>query len=464
MTVEEKIKGRKIGVIGMARSGMAAAMLARRFGGDVFVSDAAPGGQLTGATNRLAEAGIPFETDRHSDHLLGRDYVVVSPGVPMETEIIARLRDRGIPIFSELEFAFWACRGPVIAVTGSNGKSTTTTLIGKIFEAAGCETFVCGNIGFPFAEIADRVGEDSMAVVEVSTFQLETIADFRPKAALILNLSPDHLDRHGTFDAYRRLKYRIAENQGEDDYLIVNGDDTQIQPSEVDTGATVVKFSIGPPNSAASFVEKGELCTAVSNRVARIIPVDDIAIPGRHNLQNAAAAAVVAGLFGVSPEIVASTLRTFPGVEHRLELVDRVAGISFINDSKATNVASTVVALHAMKEPVHLILGGRDKGGSYEPLITAGRGIIKTIVVIGEAADKIFAALGKSFPIRPAGSLEAAVGLCFEAAHPGEAVLLSPSCASFDMFENFEHRGRVFKEAVAGLKKGKAKNGTLTNH
>jgi UDP-N-acetylmuramoylalanine--D-glutamate ligase len=466
MTVKERIKDRKIGIIGMARSGMAAARLALDWGGEPFVSDSAPAHKLASETERLKRDGILFETDRHSERLLACDYLVASPGVPPDIEILKKAREKGIPVFSELEFSSWACRGKTVAVTGSNGKTTTTTLMGEIFKAAGYDTFVCGNIGLPLSEVVSKTNDNSVAVVEVSTFQLEAIADFKPHVAVILNLSADHLDRHGSFAAYKALKYRIAENQTAEDFLILNKDDVEIM-NDVANGviaadAEKVFFTTTNTTEALAFVKDGFLYANYRGTESKVIHCRDIRIPGPHNLQNATAAACVAALFEISAPTIEKVLRAFPGVEHRMERVGRVAGVTFINDSKATNVDSVCWALRSVDTPIYLIAGGRDKGNSYEPLIKWGQGKVRSVIAIGEAKDKIFNALGKAFPIEFADSLEKAVQKGFELAHPGETVLLSPACASFDMFENFEHRGRVFKEAVARLKNGVKKNETVS--
>lgn len=463
MTISEKIKGRKIGVIGMARSGVAAALLARRFGGVPFVTDASPREKLATQIGRLNEAGIPFETDGHTDQLLSSDYIIISPGVPLTAEIVKRVREKNIPIFSELEFASWVCQGKIIAVTGSNGKTTTTTLLGEILKAAGLTTYVCGNIGAPFADIADQVGEDEYAVVEVSTFQLETIDQFCPDVALLLNLTPDHLDRHGSFEAYKELKFRITENQMAENLFLTNADDPETNLSKIESKATRLRFSITHSSEPDTMIRNGQLTVKHNNQLIDIIPVEKIKIFGQHNLQNAAAAALAAIKVGVKPESIAQVLANFPGVEHRLELVGKIAGIRFINDSKATNVDSTAVAIKAMTGGVHLILGGLGKGAPYTPILEAGREKILSMVLLGQAKEDIFAQLGKYFPSQFAATLEEAVAICFELARPGETVLLSPACASFDMFNNFEHRGEMFKAAVNALKTGSPTNGTLSN-
>lgn len=458
MTLSDKIQGRKVGIVGMARSGVAAAFLIRTTGGQPFVSDSAPAEKLGEHIRQLKLAAIPYETGGHSDKLLACDFLVLSPGVPLRIDILNRARDKGIPLFSEIELASWVCQGGIVAITGSNGKTTTTTLTGEILRAGGLDATVCGNIGLPFSEVAPDIPHDGLAVVEVSTFQLETIETFHPETAAILNLSPDHLDRHGSFEAYVKLKYRVAENQTDEDYLVLNQDDPILSTETINPNTTSVWFSTTQAVPLGAFVRDGYLWGIFETEPKRIIAVDDIRIPGPHNLQNAAAAVAIGMRYEVPPEAMAGVLRTFAGVEHRMEPAGKVAGVSFINDSKATNVDSVCYALRSVRTPLYLIAGGRDKGASYEPLIKYGADRIKGIIAIGEAKEKIFDELGKAFPVEMVDTLEQAVHRAFSLAHPGETVLLSPACASFDMFDNFEQRGRVFKKIVAGLKDGK------TNH
>ena len=458
MTVEEKIRGRKVGIIGMARSGVASAILAKRKGGIPFISDNARAELLTEQTKKLDGEGIAFEVGGHTEKLLACDYIVVSPGVPLTLEIIKKARAKHIPIFSELEFAAWFCKGTIIAITGTNGKTTTTVLTGEIFKAAGIPTFVCGNIGLAFTDVADQVPANGIAVVEVSSFQLETVADFRPNAAVILNITPDHLDRHGSMENYKRAKYRITENQGPKDYFIVNRDDVELVAAPAATQARRLQFSIKDDGSANTFVRDSALWIRFNGRETRVTGVDEITIAGQHNLQNAAAAVALAMTQDVPVTAMAQALKSFAGVEHRLEKTGVVAGITFINDSKATNVDSVVVALRSMRTPTYIIMGGRHKGAPYTPIIEVGKPVIKGVIAIGESREKIFNDLGKAFPVIFAATLEEAVHKGFEMAHPGETVLLSPGCSSFDMFENFEHRGQVFKQTVASLKNGKKKS------
>jgi UDP-N-acetylmuramoylalanine--D-glutamate ligase len=454
MTLKERIRSRKVGIVGMARSGLAAALLADKFGGKPFVSDAGSADNLSDAIARLTQNNILFEIGDHTDALLASDYLVISPGVPLTIPILKKAAAKGIPIFSEVEFASWFCKAPIIAITGSNGKTTTTTLVGAMFTAAGFDTVVCGNIGLPFTEVVSKVTESSVVVLEISSYQLESISEFRPHVAAILNITPDHLDRHGSIEAYARAKYRIAENQNSSDFLLLNLDDAITNPNDITTNASKLFFSTTKATSSGAYVKDGRLFYYRGGVAAPVVRKEEIIIRGPHNLQNSAAAVAIAGLFNIDADPLARVLRTFPGVEHRLEDAGKIAGVQFVNDSKATNVDSVCWALRSIETPLYLILGGRDKGATYRPLISLGQGKVKGIIAIGEAREKIFAELGKSYPTQFASSLEEAVRMAFDQAHAGETVLLSPGCASFDMFDNYEHRGRVFKDTVNGLKNG----------
>ncbi len=451
MTGKEKVRGRKIGIIGMARSGMSAAKLIKRLGGIPFVSDSAAAQLMQERVEELKKLGIEFETGGHTERLLESEYAILSPGVPKTIEIVQRMMDQGIPVFPEIELASWFCRGKIIAITGSNGKTTTTTLIGEMLHDAGIHCQVCGNIGRPFTEVVEEIDENGFAVVEVSSFQLELVEQFKPHIALILNLTPDHLDRYLDFEDYKAAKYRIAENMDERDWLILNADDPEINGEKIRSSASRIRFSIHRTLSAGVFQRGKTLVGSVGDKNFDILESGEIRIPGPHNLQNAAAASLAALLAGANPGNIAETLRKFPGVEHRLEDAGMVAGIRFINDSKATNVDSVRYALMSINTPIVLIAGGRDKAGDFRPLIEVGKGRIKEIILIGEAREKMFDVLGKDFPIQFGESMEDAVRKAYHTAGAGETVLLSPACASFDMFDNFEHRGRVFKQAVAAL-------------
>lgn len=448
----------------MARSGMAAARLVGQMGGIPFVSDIKPDHLLADEIHELKGHNIEYETGGHSERLLKSDFVILSPGISKTTPIVRKIIENGIPVFSEIELASWFCSGRIIAVTGSNGKTTTTSLIGAILSNAGVKNVVCGNIGYAFSDAAPDVPADGFAVVEVSNFQLELIEDFSPHIAMILNLTPDHLDRYDSFEDYVRAKYRVAENQKHDDFLILNADDSVIDKNGISTGAQKIYFSTTRSVPAGVYQRGGTLVGAVGGEEYDLIKTDNIRIPGPHNLQNAAAAALAALLIGVRPEKIADALEKFPGVEHRLEDVGAIAGVKFVNDSKATNVDAVCYALKSFDTPICLIAGGRDKGGDFEPIIRAGRGKIKELVLIGEAREKIFEVLGKSFPVQFAADMEEAVKKSFAAASPGDVVMLSPACASFDMYDDFEHRGREFKKAVRLLSNNHQPAEKFDNH
>ncbi len=461
MTREDRIRNRKIGILGMARSGMAVAFLAEKYGGIPFLSDHSKAELLGQETELLTASKIAFETGGHTEKLLECDYLILSPGVPLNLEILERAKERGIPFFSEIEFASWVCNCKIVAVTGSNGKTTTVSLIGEMLTAGGFDCFVCGNIGLPFSEVVDKIPPDGIAIVEISTFQLESTEDFKPDVAVILNLSPDHLDRHGTFENYKELKYRISENQNEKDLLIINKDDPEIELEKISTKAEITYFSIKSSN-ATVYADEVNLYWKQESQDQVICQTSNISIPGKHNLQNAAAAVAVAKRFKVDKTVIKKALENFPGVEHRMEEMGQIAGISFINDSKATNVGSVVCALQAIESPIYLIIGGRDKDSDFAGLIESGTGKIKSVVAIGEAKDKIFSQLGRNFKVLAGESMEDAVKQLFDLAIPGETILLSPGCASFDMYKNFEERGKHFKAVVKKLKNGKSENETVS--
>lgn len=462
----DRIKGRKVGMIGMARSGVAAALLVRELEGIPFVSDSAPQADLAEAIARLEEKKIEWECGGHSDRLLESDYIILSPGVPASIDILRKAAEIGIPILSEIELAYWVCRGRVLAVTGSNGKTTTTALLGEICKASGQPTVVGGNIGTPFSKIARRVPEDGLAVIEVSSFQLERIEQFAPYVGILLNLTPDHLDRYETFDSYCAAKFKMFENQTAEHYAVLNGDDTETMKREVSFRSRRLLFSIDEERFAAQppdgVFERGRrLFARLDGKKIDIIDTERIRIPGPHNRANAAAATAAALVCGIAPDIIAAVLERFAGVEHRLEDVAMVGGVKFINDSKGTNVDAVIVALKSIPGNINLIAGGRDKAGDFTRLLPAARGKVQHLILIGEAREKIFEQMGKDIPVVMATSMSDAVQKAFDLSHPGDTVLLSPGCASFDMYRNFEERGRDFKSIVSQLKNGKGSGTTI---
>jgi len=449
----DRVLNRQVGIIGLARSGLASAKLIKRLGGRPFVSDMLPEEKLWERVAELKEQGIPYETGGHSPRLLEHaEFIVVSPGVPNDVPIILQAEAMGIPVFSELELASWLCDANLAAITGSNGKTTTTTLLGEIFKAAGYETASAGNIGYPISEVCDRINPQGWIALEVSSFQLERIFDFKPQVAAILNLTPDHLDRYGRFEDYAETKMRIAENMTPSEYLVINADDEYLRSLAAQTEAKKIYFSSKQRISPGIYLDGDKIIYDIDDRKGDLGAIDMIKIPGPHNVYNAMAAGATALLAGVSEDVIKKVFNTFLGVEHRLEYVDTVEGVNFINDSKATNVDSVWYALQSVPEKIVLIMGGRYKGGDLARLNEFIQARVKHIVLIGEAADMMLQAFIQVTELTKALSLEEAVAFAFEIATEGDAVLLSPACSSFDMFNDFEQRGRIFKEAVSSLK------------
>ena len=442
-------------VLGAARSGLAAALLLDDKGSNVFVSDSG----LMSEEVRLAlqERDISFEDQGHSSRVFEAEFLVVSPGVPANSDVLQMAADQEIKIFSELEFASWFCTAPMVAVTGSNGKTTTTTLIGSILKEAGRTTHVAGNIGLPFSKIVSTVKEEDVVVLEVSSFQLEHISFFRPHVAVILNITPDHMDRYNhDLDAYAECKYGITSNQSSDDCLIYNMDDPWIfNRVKQDNGLQRPKklgitLSNGP--EAAGFMADGSLTLNTFATQEVLMHQNELPIRGRHNLYNSLAASVAARMMEVGSDTVRNSLSTFEGIKHRLEFVREVDGVRYVNDSKATNVNALWYALESFHEPLVLIAGGRDKGNDYSSVVPLVTERVRMLISIGESAEEVDAQLGPYAETRIiAESLEDAVQYASNLSKQGETVLLSPACSSFDMFANFEARGDAFKRLIANL-------------
>lgn len=449
-------EGKKVLVCGMARSGVSAAQCLYELGARVTISDSK-------AEEKLAEALQPLEgmdirrclgDQAQPADLESYDLAVTSPGIPMQAPILRAVQAAGVPLIGELELGAQVSRAPLYAVTGTNGKTTTTTLIGEIFRNLGKTTYVVGNIGYPFTACALRCGEEDVAVAEVSSFQLETISTFHPHIAVMCNITEDHLNRHGTMEEYIRVKERIFENMGQGDYAVLNLDDPIVRGMAERIPCAPAFFSRRQEVETGAYLEGEEVVFSLNGHKKRVLRADEIRIPGEHNLENALAATALAMLAGVPAPVVRHTLKTFPGVEHRIETVRTVEGVTYINDSKGTNVDASIRAVRAMKAPTVLLAGGYDKHTDFLPLareILASK--IHTVVVLGDTAEQIERALrAVGFEsILHAKTFEEAVLLARSCAKEGENVLLSPACASFDMFQDYEERGRVFKEIVSRL-------------
>lgn len=449
-------EGKKVLVCGMARSGVSAAQCLYELGARVTISDSK-------AEEKLAEALQPLEgmdirrclgDQAQPADLESYDLAVTSPGIPMQAPILRAVQAAGVPLIGELELGAQVSRAPLYAVTGTNGKTTTTTLIGEIFRNLGKTTYVVGNIGYPFTACALRCGEEDVAVAEVSSFQLETISTFHPHIAVMCNITEDHLNRHGTMEEYIRVKECIFENMGQGDYAVLNLDDPIVRGMAERIPCAPAFFSRRQEVETGAYLEGEEVVFSLNGHKKRVLRADEIRIPGEHNLENALAATALTMLAGVPAPVVRHTLKTFPGVEHRIETVRTVEGVTYINDSKGTNVDASIRAVRAMKVPTVLLAGGYDKHTDFLPLareILASK--IHTVVVLGDTAEQIERALrAVGFEsILHAKTFEEAVLLARSCAREGENVLLSPACASFDMFQDYEERGRVFKEIVSRL-------------
>jgi len=450
-----EVRGKKITIIGAARSGLGAARLLHANGAEVFVSDQSPAGPLTSNFLELKKLGVAFEAGGHTQRIYETDLIVISPGVPSDSPVVREAALKGIGVVSELEMASWFCTSKIVGVTGTNGKTTTVTLADSILKNAGVPSIPAGNIGTAFSSVVGEAGPETVIVLEVSSFNLDHTDSFRPAVSVLLNITPDHLNRYGgSLEKYARSKCRVFENQREGDALVYTADDAEVK-ERVEKGAPggvrPVSFGIAETSDECAWVKDGMIMMRLKGRETAVVPADEIGIPGTHNLYNSMAASLAAVLAGADEGKVAGTLKSFPGVEHRLEPVREVGGVRYVNDSKATNVESVWYAVQSFDAPIVLILGGRDKGNDYAKILEPVKKTVKSIVAIGESAAKIEKFFTGAVPVRRVDTIREAVAAASDVAVPGDVVLLSPACASFDQFDNYEHRGRVFKEAVREL-------------
>ena len=447
-----ELKNKRVLVVGLGRSGVAAALFLQDHGARVTVSDTKSEAQLQKEIALLLERGISLESGQHSERTFrDQDLIVVSPGVPSDQPQLQHARALGIPVIGEVELAFRFLQGKIIAITGSNGKTTTTTLVGEILSKSGRKTLVGGNIGTPVISLAEKSSPEHLVVLEISSFQLETIQQFRPWIAAILNITPDHLDRHRTFQAYIDAKARIFENQQPGDFALLNADDPTCLPLKSKSKGSVYWFSRKQPVESGTYVRDDQIFFRSSARDVPVLPVKEIQLKGAHNLENILAAACVSMLAGCEVQQVRKAVVDFGGVEHRLEPVANINGVAYYNDSKATNVDATIKALESFPGSIHIILGGKDKGSDYTVLVPLLRERAKGVYLIGAAAEKIASQIQGATRIVHSGTLDRAVRQASEFAASGDIVLLAPACASFDQFENYEQRGRIFKELVQAL-------------
>jgi len=441
------IKKSHVVVLGAARSGLAVTKLLKAEGASVFVSDIAGADDKKEALDFLKGLGVPFEFGAHSEQIFTADFVVLSPGISPSTEIVKKIMERKIPVFSEIEVASWFCRANIIAVTGSNGKTTTTTLLGEMLKTQEPETIVAGNIGTPLSLFVGSGSNQGWAAVEVSSFQLETIDRFHPKIVVLLNLSPNHLDWYASFEEYIQAKMRILKNLTQDDCIIYNHDDDILGSQISGSPAQLHAFSLH--NQDVEGYLKDDYLYIGDKALAS---KQDIRLRGEHNYANALAAGLAAQIAGIPQAQIAQVLSDFSGVVHRLEFVKTVAGVHFINDSKATTLESQAAALRSFEKKIILIAGGKDKGSDFSKTANLLEQKVRSAILIGQARQKIYAAWKNLVPLHLADTLEEAVHLAMEIALPGEYVVLSPACSSFDMFKDYEDRGNSFKQIIHELK------------
>jgi UDP-N-acetylmuramoylalanine--D-glutamate ligase len=447
-----ELKGKKVLVVGLGKSGRAAALFLRHQGAQVTVSDVRSAEALAKDIPALLDEGIMVETGGHGLLTFRRqDLIVVSPGVPLDTPELVQAKSLGRPVIGELELAARFLKGRMLAITGSNGKTTTTALLGEILKDAGFPTLVGGNIGVPVVGLIGESSDNTWSVLEVSSFQLESTVEFRPAIAVILNITPDHLDRHGSFENYARAKERIFAMQDEHDFLVLNADNVAAAEAANRAASRVYWFSVEHAVEQGAWLEEGFVVyrAAKDATVEQVMRLGGIPLKGTHNVENVLAAVVAARLAGAPVETIRRAIESFRAVEHRLEYVATINGVEFYNDSKATNVDATAKAIAAFSSGIHLILGGKDKGSDYTVLSQLLRERVSAIYTIGSAAAKIESHLRGVVSIHSCETLEKAVSAAASAARPGEVVLLAPACSSFDQFESYEHRGRVFKELVS---------------
>lgn len=442
-----ELRDRNVLIVGFERTGEALARFLVDRGARVRVTDKKPAEAFGAELRPFEERGVVFETGGHRpESFLAADLIVPSPGVPPLPEIRAA-RDRGVPVLSEIELAYLFLRGRIVGITGSNGKSTTTTLVYRILKEAGLRARLAGNIGTPLVSFVDRSRDDDIYVTEISSFQLEYTERFTPAVAALLNVSENHLDWHGSFESYFAAKKKLVLRLGPEGRVVLNRDDARVWGLRAEAAARVYGFSRTRRPARGAYLDGGWI-VARDGAAERVVPASRIKLPGAHNLENVLAAVLIGRLCGVPAVSMARTVAAFRGLEHRLEDVRRVRGVRFVNDSKATTVDATLKALASFDRPIVLILGGRGKGGDFSPLRPEVRKRVRAVVLVGEAADKIEKALGGVVPVTRAADYREVVRAAFGLAVRGDVVLLAPAATSWDMFKNFEERGRTFKHEV----------------
>lgn len=454
MNRQTEFADKRILVLGAGVSGTSVAQILQQLGASVILSDAKPIEKFDKDFSELKAAGVALALGNQNEELLdGINYLVLSPGVSIYIPLVAAARARGITVMSEVEVAYRLSQAPIVAITGTNGKTTTTTLVGEMLKTTGRPVAVGGNIGDALSEQALAVSTAGFVVAEISSFQLEGVSKFSPRFAAILNLTPDHLDRHGTMETYQQMKEQVFAQQQPNDYLILNYDDMTVRAMAERAPGKVVYFSRQHCLETGIYVDKGQMVLSWEDKHIPICHINDIKIKGGHNVENALAACAVSYFAGARPEAMAEVLKTFPGVEHRIEPVAEIAGVPYYNDSKATNPESSIKALEAFTGNIILIAGGRDKNTDLSEFMQLARERVDHMILLGEAQARFAAAAAEHGVnnVHKVATFAEAVTLAHTLAAPPQVVLLSPACASYDMFNNYEERGRVFKDLVRRL-------------
>ena len=451
-----RIRGKNVLIIGAGKTGVAAAKVLHNLGACVTVCDIKRDYLLTDTLQQLKDIPVKVITGGYPDlSAIGIEMIVISPGVPLNIPPVVSAAKLGIPVWSEIELASTMFDAPIVAVTGTNGKTTTTSLLGQMFQDAGMATVVAGNIGVPLVGEVNKITSEHVVVLEVSSFQLEAIHFFRPKVGIVINLTPDHLDRHRTMEEYKEAKQSLFRNQGPGDFAVLNFDDVWVKSMAAAVEGEVIFFSLRHTLDTGAYLSGKDICFSYQGETTRICSTDELYIKGGHNVENVLSAICAGMLMGIKPESIRYTLKSFKGVKHRLQLVDEIEGVKYINDSKGTNPDATIKAVEAYSEPVILILGGKNKGSNFGDLAKFVSTRVKEVIVLGEAAPEIIAALeGENYrKYSHVETLEQAVAKAARIAQPGDVVLLSPACASWDMFNNYEERGDLFISQVAALRR-----------
>jgi len=449
-----EIRGKKIVILGLALSGAAAAKLAVRQGADVFVSDNQDTLALQGTLTDLKALSIPGELGQHSDQIYDADLWIISPGIAQDSELVQKAQSNDIPIVSEIEFASWFTEAPILAITGSNGKTTTAHLLAEMIQTDDIHGTLAGNVGIPFAEMVledlENPDPKRVWVLEISSFQMEFIEHFKPYIAIFLNITPDHLNRYPSMKEYIAAKMNMWSRQTAEDFIVYNADDTILVEEIAESTSRKIAFGLGHHPEAIFQPNRTKIYT---EEHATLIEMNQLALPGKHNLANALAAATAAHLMGIPNKSIAATMSQFSGVPHRLEPIAEINGVTYINDSKATNLDAVQVALESFTQPIILLLGGLDKGGDFRSLLPHTHNNLKEVIAFGQAKELILTALRDAVRSTSVMDLKEALELAQNCSQPGDVVLLSPGCASFDQFENFEERGDHFRSLVTVMEK-----------